>query len=121
MAPAAAHGLGRDEAWNFAILDAQGTFLGGVGIHRIDLKNSTAELGYWVRASASAAAWPRKPPGNFAAGASASAVGTGWKSSPRSKMLPAGAWRPGSAVREGVLRERILLHGRRHDCVLFSS
>jgi RimJ/RimL family protein N-acetyltransferase len=48
--------MSRDEAWAkgtdyaFAICDAQaGTFLGSVGLNKIDYVNRVTNLGYWVR------------------------------------------------------------------------
>lgn len=48
----------RAQAWNsqleftFVIDDPQGRFLGVCGLNRLDLINRTANLGYWIRTSA---------------------------------------------------------------------
>lgn len=51
--------MGREEVWlkgtdyAFAICDAQtGRFLGSVGLNKLDYQNRNANLGYWVRTSA---------------------------------------------------------------------
>jgi RimJ/RimL family protein N-acetyltransferase len=38
--------------FEFAILDIDGTFLGGCGLNQINWDKKTANLGYWVRSSA---------------------------------------------------------------------
>lgn len=41
------------EEYSFVITDAEDrTFLGGVGLNRLDLANKTGNLGWWVRSSA---------------------------------------------------------------------
>jgi RimJ/RimL family protein N-acetyltransferase len=40
-------------AYEFAILSASGDFLGAVGLNQVDAANRRANLGYWVRTSAS--------------------------------------------------------------------
>jgi ribosomal-protein-serine acetyltransferase len=40
------------DMYEFHILDEQGTFLGGCGLNRLDLRFLKANLGYWVRTSA---------------------------------------------------------------------
>ena len=39
--------------YDFAILDADGRYAGGCGLNRINVADGVANLGYWVRSSAS--------------------------------------------------------------------
>ena len=112
----------RNEDWSFLIVDAGDRILGGTGLHRIDLRNGVAEIGYWVRTSATRQ------------GVATSAVRQlcAWafqeKELRRLEILSAVENIPSQRValslgfiREAVLRERIVLHERPHDCVLFSQ
>ncbi|OAI54238.1 hypothetical protein AYO47_00560 [Planctomyces sp. SCGC AG-212-M04] len=112
----------RNEDWSFVIVDAHDRILGGTGIHRIDQRNGVAEVGYWVRTSATRQ------------GVAASAVRQlcHWayeeKAIRRLEILASVENVPSQQValsigftREGILRERIVLHERPHDCVLFSQ
>jgi ribosomal-protein-serine acetyltransferase len=108
-----------DGEWSFVIVDGDGGFLGACGIHRIDRLNGVGEVGYWVRTSATRQ------------GIATEAV----------RLLCRWAFREttlhrleivasienlasqrvaekAGATREGVLKERLMLHGRRHDGVL---
>jgi len=111
-----------NEDWSFLIVDANDRILGGTGVHRIDLRNGVAELGYWVRTSATRQ------------GVATAAVGllSEWafreKGLRRLELLSSVQNIPSQRValsagfvREAVLRERIVLHERPHDCVLFSK
>jgi RimJ/RimL family protein N-acetyltransferase len=108
-------------AFEFAIVSGAGSYLGGCGINQIDARNRRANLGYWVRSSAT---------GRGVATAAARlacewavqhtdlvrleivvAVGNA-----RSLRVAEKA----GAVREGVLRSRLHLHGTPHDAVMFS-
>jgi ribosomal-protein-serine acetyltransferase len=111
----------RNEAWSFVVVDSRNQLLGTCGIHRIDLLNRVGELGYWVRscvtcrgiateAARQLCQWAFAERGlhrveivmsveNIASQRVAEKVG---------------------AIREGILRQRLLLHGRRHDAVLFA-
>src|SRR5262245_39577311 len=42
----------RNEEWSFLIVDTADRVLGSCGLHRLDLRGGVAELGYWVRSSA---------------------------------------------------------------------
>ncbi|MFV0446279.1 MAG: GNAT family N-acetyltransferase [Planctomycetaceae bacterium] len=42
----------RLEEWSFVIVDPADRLLGGCGLHRISQRGGVAELGYWVRTSA---------------------------------------------------------------------
>jgi len=108
-----------DRQWCFVIVDQHGGFLGGCGLHRLDLLNATAELGYWVRSSAA---------GRGIATA-ATRLLTDWAFTERDlhriEILASVENSPSQRVaekagfiREGVLHQRLKLHGRWHDCLL---
>lgn len=111
----------RNEEWDFVIASTDNHILGTCGIHRIDLKNDTAELGYWVRTSMT---------GNGIA-TEATRLLSNWafseKGLHRIEILASvenfasqRVAEKSGGQREGILRQRIELHGRRHDCVLYS-
>ena len=109
----------RNEEWSFLIVDPAGRVLGGCGIHLLDLRNGVGELGYWVRTSATRSGvatqaaqrimeWAFREQGlhrieilaaveNVASQRVAEKVG---------------------AIREGVLRGRLVLNDRRQDAAL---
>ncbi len=104
--------------WSFVIADADGRILGTCGIHRLDLLNGSGEVGYWVRTSATRQ------------GVASEAVRqvTQWafqeQGLHRIEMLISTENFPSlrvaqkaGAVCEGVLRQRLLLLGRRHDAM----
>ena len=111
----------RGEAYEFAIVSAAGRLIGGCGINQIDRENRRANIGYWVRTSAT-----RR-------GAATAALGLvrdfafGRTNLVRLELViacdnaaslrvaeKAGAWR------EGILRRRLLLHGVHHDATILS-
>ena len=110
-----------NEEWSHVIVDAAGRLLGACGIHRLDLRNGVGELGYWVRTSAT----------RQGIATAATRLLCDWAFGEaklqRIEVLTSVANFPSQrvaekagGVREGVLRERIELHGSRHDAVLFS-
>jgi ribosomal-protein-serine acetyltransferase len=109
------------EEYQFVVISSEGRFLGGCGLNALDEDNRLANLGYWIRTSET-----RK-------GAATEAVRRliGWAfnntnlnrlefvistDNPASLRV---AEKTG-AMREGVLRSRLLLHGVAHDAVVFS-
>jgi RimJ/RimL family protein N-acetyltransferase len=118
---------GRPEAWerneekSFLMIDANERLLGCCGIHRIDARNGVGELGYWVRSSATCQGIATEATRQVARWAFQEAnfhrieilVSVENLASQR-------VAEKAGAIREGVLRDRILLHGRRHDCVLYA-
>ena len=116
------------EAWasaaeyQFGIFAAAGgEFLGGVGINQINPVHRSGNLGYWVRSSrvgegiASAAAWLVARFGLTSAGLVRIEIVT--------LIENVGSQRVAEkidAVREGVLRHRLVQHGTPHDAVMFS-
>ena len=116
-APLAAEG----REYTFAILGTDGRFLGGCGLNQINRIHRFANLGYWVRTSATrhgVATEAVRQVAEFAFGNTdlvrleiVCAVGN----DPSQRV----AERAG-AVREGVLRHRLLLHGQPFDAVMYS-
>jgi len=109
------------KAFEFVILAEDGGFLGGCGLNQIDDANHRANLGYWVRSSAT-----RR---GVATAAIRQLVEWAFANTDlvRLEVLVAvenvaslRAAEKAGAVREGLLRRRLLLHGTAHDAVLFS-
>jgi ribosomal-protein-serine acetyltransferase len=109
------------EAFEFAILAEDGRYLGGCGLNQIDRFNRRANLGYWVRSSAT-----RR---GVATAAIHQLVQWAFKNTDLVRLevvvstqnVPSlRAAEKSGAVREGVLRSRLLLHGLAHDAVVFS-
>ena len=116
-APLAAEG----REYTFAIVGDDGRFLGGCGINQINRIHRFANLGYWVRSSATGrgvAGEAVRQAADFTFRRTdlvrleiVCAVGN-----ERSQRVAARA----GAVREGVLRSRLLLHGQPVDAVMYS-
>lgn len=107
--------------FEFAIVDSAGQYLGQCGLNQIDEANRRCNLGYWVRSSATGR------------GVAARAVlvtrdwGFDHTNLARIEIVIAAGNRrsvrvaeKAGAVREGVLRQRLLLHGVQEDAVMFS-
>ena len=111
----------KDIAYEFAIVSTGGRCLGGCGLNQIDRQNRRANLGYWVRTSAT---------GRGIATAAVKLLRQ-WAFD-RTDLLrlevlvAAGNQRSlrvaerAGAQREGLLRKRLVVHGIVHDAVLFS-
>ncbi|MCH7979644.1 MAG: GNAT family N-acetyltransferase [Acidobacteria bacterium] len=107
--------------FNFVISSEKGTFLGGCGLNGIDQTDRRANLGYWVRSTAT---------GRGAATAATQLL-VQWAFqntdlirlevvvSTKNLASLRVAERAG-AVREGILRNRLLLHGEPHDAIMLS-
>jgi ribosomal-protein-serine acetyltransferase len=110
------------DAFGFAVLDAgTGLFLGGVGLSRINRANNFANLGYWVRSSQTGR--------GVATAATLLAADFGFQDLGLNRIEILAAVgnvasrrvaEKAGAQREGVLRSRIVLHGRPHDAALYS-
>jgi ribosomal-protein-serine acetyltransferase len=111
----------RRTAFEFAIVSADDRYLGGCGLNQIDAVNRRANLGYWVRTSA------------IRQGVATRAVGAirDWAFEHtdllRLEIVVAlgneGSQRVAAkagAIKEGVLRNRLLLHGAIHDATINS-
>lgn len=109
------------EAFEFAIVSDDGAYLGGCGLNRIDWLNRRANLGYWVRSGAA---------GRGVATAAVTAL-RDWAFANtdlvRLEVVVAvgndGSHRVAEragAIREGVLRSRLILDGLPHDATSFA-
>jgi len=109
------------QEYQFTINAADGRFLGGCGLNALDPLHRLANLGYWVRASATGRGVATAAVRQLAAWAFAHTELS------RLEIVVAAtntaslrvAERAG-AVREGLLRQRLHVHGIAHDAVLFS-
>ncbi len=112
----------KDLEYDFAIFDsADGSYLGGCGINRIDYENRCANLGYWVRTG--------KAGQGVATTATLLLARWGFKelSLNRIEILVATANKRSlrvaekvGAQREGILRNRIIVRDRVHDGVMYA-
>ena len=113
--------FGARRQFEFAIQREDGRLLGGCGLNQIDGENRRANLGYWVRTSATGQGVAR----------SAIRELVDWAyqntnlirleliiSSQNSASLRTAE--NAGAVKEGILKNRLLLHGKPHDAVVFS-
>ena len=108
------------QQYDFAVFDPQDRLLGGIGLNKLDERDLCANLGYWLRDSATGrgyAAVAGRTLARFAFEALAlrrieivAAVGN--LASQRC------AERIG-ARREGIARQRVLLHGLSEDAVIY--
>jgi len=111
-----------DLAYDFYIFDRAATrVLGGCGLYHIDRAVGSASLGYWVRSDATGQ--------GIATAAGRLVVGFGFRELELTRIEivvavgNAASQRVAAklgAVREGVLRNRLRLHGRPTDAVGFS-
>jgi len=111
-----------EEEYSFAILDTETKrYLGGVGLNLINRKFKLCNLGYWIRTSATGRGSASKAT-RLAARFALNELNLnrveiiaafGNKASQRTAEKA-------GALREGVIRKALPLHGEVHDCVLFS-
>jgi ribosomal-protein-serine acetyltransferase len=116
-APLAAEG----REYTFAIVGAEGRFLGGCGLNQINRIHRFGNLGYWVRTSATrqgVATEAARQVAAFAFG-NTDLVRLEIVCAVRNEPSQRVAERAG-AVREGVLKHRLLLRGRAVDAVMYS-
>lgn len=108
-------------AFEFFIVDAAGRPLGGCGLSQIDARNRRANLGYWIRSSATGH--------NRAAEAVRLLVRWGRENTDLERIevvVATGNQRSlrvaekAGAVQEGILRNRLYLNGVFHDAVMFA-
>ncbi len=106
--------------FEFAILDSDGSFLGGCGLNGIDWKNKIANLGYWIRLSAMGQ--------GIAATAVALLAKWGFENTDlihleikcavgniRSQRVA----EKSGAKKEGIRESSLEIHGKMHDAVVF--
>jgi RimJ/RimL family protein N-acetyltransferase len=116
-APLAAEG----REYSFAIVDSGGRFLGASGINQINRVHRFANLGYWVRTSATrrgVATEAVRQVADFAF-ANTDLVRLEIVCAVGNNASQRVAERAG-AVREGVLRRRLVIHGESVDAVMYS-
>jgi len=111
----------RGAEYEFAIVDQDGRFLGGCGLNQIQRAHKMANLGYWVRTSATGRGVAT------AAVRQAARFALERTDLVRLEILCAvgnlGSRRvaeKAGAVREAVLGSRLFLHGRPHDAVVYA-
>ncbi|MBU8871323.1 MAG: GNAT family N-acetyltransferase [Gemmatimonadales bacterium] len=107
--------------FEFVIVDDEDRFLGGCCLNRINIPDRMANLGYWVRSASTGRGIATRAVQQLADFAFSQtdlerleiicAV-----SNEASQRVAQKA----GAIREGVLRGRIFLHGRPHDAVMYS-
>lgn len=107
--------------YDFAIVSGDGRYLGGCGLNQISRFNAVANLGYWVRASAMGRGVAVKAVKLLAEWALRNTDLNRLEilaavKNVRSQRVAEKA----GALREGVLRKRLMLHGRTTDAVLYS-
>lgn len=117
-----------EDAWNrkiefaFAVFDVESEqFLGGVGLNQFNHKNNFANLGYWVRS--------RQTRRGVATAAALLAAKFGFEDlglyrieiiAAKANLASQRVAEKAGAEREGILRNRLLLHNKPHDAVMFS-
>lgn len=116
-----AEARGNGLAFEFVITDGQGRVLGGCGVNQINKAYRIANLGYWVRSSETGRGVATRAAKEIAGWAFANtdlqrleivvAVGNVASQAVAEKA---------GALREGVLRSRLLIHGKFHDAVMLS-
>jgi RimJ/RimL family protein N-acetyltransferase len=112
----------KDEEYSFAIFDVETKkFLGSVGMNLINRKFKICNLGYWVRTSETGR--------NIASRATRLAARFALTELGFNRVEIVAAVEnfasqrtaeKAGALREGVIRKALPLHGNVHDCVLFS-
>ncbi len=109
------------KAFEFVILAPDGRFLGGCGLTQIDEVNHRANLGYWVRSSATGH--------GVAATAIRQLVQWAFNNTTLVRLEVVVSTENAASLRvaeksgalsEGVLKKRLLLHGMWHDAVMLS-
>lgn len=114
-------GFDEGTAFEFAIVSADGRYLGGCGLNQIDQANNRANLGYWVRTTATR---------RGVATAAVRAI-RDWAFDNTGlirleiviavdNLASHRVAEKAGAVREGILQRRLVLHGMAHDATIFS-
>jgi ribosomal-protein-serine acetyltransferase len=108
-------------AFEFVILALDGGFLGGCGLNQIDEENHRANLGYWVRSSATGR--------GVATAAIQQLVQWAFNHTALVRLEVVVSTQNAASLRvaekagalsEGVLKKRLLLHGIWHDAAMLS-
>lgn len=110
-----------EEEYQFAIVGPDDVYLGGCGLNRLQRDHRVANLGYWVRTSATGRGVATEAARQVAAFALEETelnrleIITAVENHASQKV----AERLG-AVREGIVRSRLYLHGEPHDAVQYA-
>ncbi len=108
-------------SFEFSIRRSDGRFLGGCGINTVDPEHQVANLGYWVRSSATG--------GGVAPAAVRKLSEWAFKHTslrrlellvPLENVRSQRVAEKAGALHEGTYRSRLLLHGQAHDAAVFS-
>jgi ribosomal-protein-serine acetyltransferase len=108
------------QAWDFAIVGPGGRLLGSCGLHHIDLVNRHAELGYWIRTSATGQ--------GVATEATRQLCQWAFREQRMRRIEIVVALenvasqrvaKKVGAVREGLMRQRLVVRDNIHDAVIF--
>ena len=107
--------------YNFTVTDADGRLLGGCGLNRVQNDHRVANLGYWVRTSATGR--------GVATAATMLLAEFAFRDTDLNRLeIIASTRNVGSvrvaeragAIREAVVRSRLFIHGEAHDAVQFA-
>jgi RimJ/RimL family protein N-acetyltransferase len=111
----------QNKEYAFAIIGADGGFIGSCGLNHLDRENGLANLGYWIRTSEQGRGQAAQAAQLVQAWAFANTA------LERIEIMASVANRASQRVaekigaqREGLLRRRLRLHGTWHDAVLYS-
>jgi RimJ/RimL family protein N-acetyltransferase len=109
------------KAFEFVIVAQDGRFLGGCGLNQIDEENHRANLGYWVRSSATRRGVATTAVRQLVQWAfnRTTLVRLEVVVSTENTASLRVAEKSG-ALNEGILKKRLLLHGTWHDAVMLS-
>lgn len=104
----------------FAIVDSDGSYLGGCGLNEIDYKQKTANLGYWIRSSAMGQGIATKAVARLSAWGfkNTDLIRLEIKCAVKNARSQRVAEKSG-AVREGIRKSCLDIHGKKHDAVVF--
>jgi RimJ/RimL family protein N-acetyltransferase len=108
-------------AYEFGIFDVDGVFLGNCGLNTLNVENKLANLGYWVRSS--------RTRRGFATSAVGALARWGFENTGLNRLEIVVALgnvasqrvaERAFALREGTLRQRLVLGDRSHDAAVYS-
>jgi RimJ/RimL family protein N-acetyltransferase len=107
--------------FEFSIRDCQEVLVGGCGLNEIKPEHQMANLGYWLRSGHTGRGYATEATRLLAdfglqqLGMNRVEIVAAVENTPSQKV----AERAGAA-REGILKGRLLIHGRSHDAILYS-
>jgi len=108
-------------SFEFGIFSTDGEFLGNCGLNELNRENKFANLGYWIRTSRTRQGLATTAVHELSRWGFANTALNRFEIIAAAENLASQrvAERAG-AVREGLLRRRLVLHGRAHDAVVYS-